>query len=85
MPYNTSAPCSPTALGRWKIQFCQAERREKILDSIVSGPGKRRLASNPVNASGEKLARDLQDLGTSAQVLLSEDIETTGTRLEDRR
>lgn len=31
----------------------------------------------PIVVTGEKLARDLQDLGTSAQVLLSEDIETT--------
>ena len=34
-----SAPSGPTALGRWKIQFCQAESRAKILVSIVSGPG----------------------------------------------
>ena len=26
-----SAPCSPTALGRWKIQFCQAVRRREDL------------------------------------------------------
>jgi hypothetical protein len=41
-------------LGRWKIQFCQAERRPKILVSMVSGPAKRRLASMPVMASGER-------------------------------
>jgi len=44
-------------LGRWKIQFCHAVSRAKIFDSIVSGPAKRRLASRPVSASAEKLAR----------------------------
>ena len=34
------APRSPVAFGRWKIQFCQAERRPKIRVSIVSGPAK---------------------------------------------
>ena len=52
-----SAPRSPTALGRWKIQFCHAERRPKIFVSIVSGLAKRRLDSIPVSASGEKEAR----------------------------
>src|SRR5262249_42163803 len=56
-PYKVSAPFSPTALGRWKIQFCQAERRLKILLSHPSEPGKRRLASMPVSASGERLSR----------------------------
>ena len=35
---------SPTAFGRWKIQFCQAERRPKILMSMVSA---RRNAGSP--------------------------------------
>src|SRR5262249_32747160 len=56
-PYMVRAPRSPTAFGRWKIQFCQAERRAKIFVSIVSGPAKRRLASIPVRASGERLTR----------------------------
>src|SRR5258708_1857536 len=56
-PKSLRAPCSPTALGRLKIQFCQAERRPKILVSIVSAPAKRRLASMPVRASGDRLAR----------------------------
>src|SRR3981189_910651 len=55
-PYTLSAPFSPTALGRWKIQFCHAVSRPKIFDSIVSGPAKRRLASIPVRLSGESEA-----------------------------
>jgi hypothetical protein len=35
------APSGPEALGRWKIQFCQAVSRPKILVSSVSGPTKR--------------------------------------------
>src|SRR5882724_670666 len=57
LPKSFSAPCSPVALGRMKIQFCQAESRPKIFVSVVSAPGKRRLASIPVSASGERLAR----------------------------
>src|SRR5204863_7572223 len=56
-PYVIRAPFSPTAFGRWKIQFCQAVRRPKIFVSIVSGPAKRRFASMPVNASGDSAAR----------------------------
>ena len=47
--------------GGWKIQFCQAVSRPKTLVSGVSGPAKRRLASMPVSASGEKLAALLDD------------------------
>ena len=47
----------PTALGRMKIQFCQAESRPKMRDSMVSCPPKRRLASRPVIASGERARR----------------------------
>src|SRR5262249_38333552 len=57
LPKSLSAPCSPVALGRMKIQFCHAERRPKILVSELSAPGKRRLASIPVSASGERLVR----------------------------
>src|SRR5204863_7679108 len=55
-PYDVSAPFSPTAFGRWKIQFCQAVRRPKIFVSMVSGPANRRFASMPVSASGENAA-----------------------------
>ena len=41
VPKRRSAPSGPTALGRWKIQFCHAVRRAKIFVSIVSGPAKR--------------------------------------------
>src|ERR1700742_5304515 len=53
LPYTLSAPFSPTAFGRLKIQFCQAVRRPKMRVSIVSGPLKRRFASRPVSASGD--------------------------------
>src|SRR5207249_4738218 len=56
-PYAVSAPFSPTAFGRWKIQFCHAVSRPNIFVSIVSGPAKRRLASMPVRASGDSAAR----------------------------
>src|SRR5690606_27420315 len=56
-PYNFSAPFSPTALGRLKIQFCQAVRRPKMRVSIDSRPAKRRFASMPVSASGDIAAR----------------------------
>ena len=56
-PYRVRAPSSPTALGRWKIQFCQAESRPKILVSRVSGPAKRRLASMPVSAPASRPTR----------------------------
>src|SRR5258708_10611983 len=57
VPYTFSAPCSPTAFGRLKIQFCQALSLPKIRVSMLSLPGKRRFASRPVSASGERLAR----------------------------
>src|SRR3984893_7972363 len=58
LPYTLSAPFGPTAFGRMKIQFCQAERRPKTLVSSVSVIPKRRLASSPVRPSGERAARD---------------------------
>ena len=72
-----SAPSSPTALGRWKIQFCQAVRRAKIFDSIVSGPPKRRLASRPVSPSGEKLARSSRKTRTSSSQSMSSSAKVT--------
>src|SRR5262249_44743342 len=56
VPYTSSAPLGPTALPRWKIQFCQAESRPKILLSSVSGPPKRIEASIPVTPSGQNPA-----------------------------
>ena len=70
-PYFVSAPCGPTAFGRWKIQFCHAERRAKIFDSIVSGPAKRSDASMPVSASGEMLARSSIAMRTSSSQSIS--------------
>src|SRR5205814_10143617 len=70
-PYARSAPFSPTAFGRWKIQFCHAVSRPKIFVSIVSGPAKRRFASRPVIASGEKLARSSRNTRTSSQSISS--------------
>src|SRR5579871_4691292 len=57
VPKTFNAPASPTALGLMNIQFCQAERRPKMRVSMVSAGPKRRLASIPVNASGERLVR----------------------------
>src|SRR5581483_11519101 len=71
VPYRFNAPVSPTALGRWKIQFCQAVSRAKIFDSIVSGPPKRRFASMPVSASGEKLARSSRNTRISSSQSMS--------------
>src|SRR5258708_16148815 len=51
LPYTFSAPSSPTALGRTKIQFCQAESLPKIRVSMLSLPGNRTSASIPVRAS----------------------------------
>src|SRR5208337_1456123 len=65
-PNNLSAPCSPVELGRINTQFCHAERRPKILVSSDSSPGKRRLASNPISASGDRLARSSMATRTSS-------------------
>jgi hypothetical protein len=62
---------SPTAFGRWKIQFCHAVSRPKIFVSIVSGPAKRRLASRPVIASGENAARASTAARTSSSQSIS--------------
>src|SRR5476649_2964958 len=40
-PYTLSAPFSPTAFGRWKIQFCHAVSRPKIFVSIVRSEERR--------------------------------------------
>ena len=77
VPKRRSAPSGPTALGRWKIQFCHAERRAKIFVSIVSGPTKRLLASSPVRASGEKLARSSSSTRTSSSQSMSSKANVT--------
>src|SRR2546427_4072644 len=66
LPYTFSAPCSPTAFGRMKIQFCQALSLPKMRVSMVSLPEKRRFASMPVSASGERLARSSIAMRTSS-------------------
>src|SRR4029079_17885190 len=76
-PYDLSAPFSPTALGRWKIQFCHAVSRPKIFVSIVSGPAKRRLASRPVIASGENAARASTATRTSSSQSISSGAKVT--------
>ena len=53
-----SAPFVPTAFGRIKIQFCHAESLPKTRVSSVSGIPKRRFASSPVRASGERAVRN---------------------------
>src|SRR5581483_2241999 len=58
LPYTFNAPCSPTAFGRMKIQFCHADSRPKMRVSCVSGSGNRRFASMPVSASGDSAMRD---------------------------
>src|SRR5579859_3757546 len=57
VPKTLSAPRSPVAFGRTNTQFCQADNRPKTLVHTVSAPAKRRLASSPVKASGDRLAR----------------------------
>src|SRR5262249_29126854 len=79
-PYIVSAPRSPTALGRWKIQFCQAESRAKILVSSVSGPAKRRFASIPVSASGERLTRSSIARRTSSSQSIASGVNVTSPR-----
>src|SRR5262245_15319031 len=77
LPYTASAPFGPTAFGRWKIQFCQAERRPKILLSSVSGPPKRSEASMPVSASGENAARASSACRTSSSQSMSSGVNVT--------
>src|SRR6185437_3575083 len=57
VPNSFNAPCAPVAFGRLKIQFCQADSRPNTRVAMVSGPAKRKLASSPVSASGDRLAR----------------------------
>src|SRR5204862_7871268 len=54
VPKTLSAPASPTAFGRMKIQFCHADSRPNTRVSIVSAPPKRRFASIPVSASDDR-------------------------------
>src|SRR6266850_74712 len=77
LPYTFSAPCSPTALGRTKIQFCQAESLPKMRVSMLSLPEKRRFASMPVRASGERLARSSIAMRTSSSQSRSSGVNVT--------
>ena len=68
----------PTALGRWKIQFCHAESRAKILLSSVSGPPKR---SERLHA-GERVrarsaARSSMAMRTSSSQSMSSGVNVT--------
>src|ERR1700720_3746062 len=58
-------------VGALKDQFCHAVRREKIFDSMVSGPTKRKLASMPVRLSGEKLVRSSKNTRISSSQSIS--------------
>src|SRR5438552_5933735 len=77
VPYTSSAPLGPTALPRWKIQFCHAESRPKILLSSVSGPPNRIDASIPVSASGENAARSSIAMRTSSSQSISSGVNVT--------
>ena len=77
VPYTLSAPLGPTAFGRWKIQFCHAESRAKILLSSVSGPPNRSDASMPVRASGENAARSSIAMRTSSSQSMSSGVKVT--------
>src|SRR2546426_1175484 len=77
VPYTTSAPFGPTAFARWKIQFCHADSRPKILVSSVSGPPNRSDASMPVSASGEKAARASSACRTSSSQSMSSGVKVT--------
>src|SRR3989442_14237888 len=77
VPYAFSAPRSPTALGRLKIQFCQALSLPKMRVSMLSLPGKRRFASRPVSASGERLARSSSAMRTSSSQSRSSGVNVT--------
>ena len=83
-----SRPCVPcrtcaarrrgrTALGRTKIQFCQAVSREKICVSMVSGPTNRWLASMPVSASGVSEARSSSMIRISSSQSMSSGASVT--------
>src|SRR5437773_6779789 len=77
VPYTTSAPFGPAAFGRWKIQFCQADSRPKILVSSVSGPAKRCCASMPVSASGLNDARSSTAMRSSSSQSMSSKVNVT--------
>ena len=80
VPNTLSAPASPTAFGRMKIQFCHADSRPKTRVSIVSVPPKRRFASIPVSASGDRLARSSSATRTSSAQSSSSGAEVTRPR-----
>ena len=46
-------------------------------DSIVSGPGQRKLASMPVSASGENAARSSSAMRTSSSQSMSSGVKVT--------
>src|SRR3989304_1581055 len=77
LPYTWRAPFGPTALGRWKIQFCHADSRAKILLSRVSGPPNRSDASIPVSAPGGEAARSSSARRTSSSQSMSSGVNGT--------
>ena len=54
---GAARPAAPRRWAAGKSSSARPSSRPKIFVSAVSGPAKRRLASMPVSASGEKLAR----------------------------
>ena len=60
-----------------KIQFCHADRRPKMRVSIVSAPPKRRFASRPVSASGDRLARSSSAMRISSAQSRSSGVAVT--------
>ena len=60
-----------------KIQFCHAVSRPKMRVSIVSGPPKRRFASSPVSASGDRLARSSSAMRISSAQSMSSGVAVT--------
>ena len=70
------APVSPTAFGRWKIQFCHAVRRPKIWSHGLR-TAEARLASRPVKPSGEKLARSSRNTRISSSQSISSSAKAT--------
>ena len=63
---HLQCPGFTPAFGREKIQFCHADRRPNTRVSSVSVTPKRRLASMPVKASGDLLARSSRAIRISS-------------------
>ena len=58
LPKSLSAPCSPIGVGADEDPVLPGRQpAEDLASPCVSGPAKRRLASMPVSASGDRLAR----------------------------